>query len=400
MMLKSRNPNFARTFATGLIAAALAAPLAASAATGANTAAVVNTLHPIVLTPEQIIQNKAAALGAAFTGNAVSSLECVTGGYRIRYENCDVYYSPSTGGVCETHGGIQAKYNYLGGPNSGLGLPQCDESGLSDGKGRYNVFSNNNSAIVWHPTTGPMEIQGAIHREWINEGSDTGPLGYPTSDEIALEGGAAYSDFQNGLLYWDGSKLSEPLTAGLTGAQMQKVMRNLVVDQNNIFGGESVADIMGLDSFSFLGASNTGYDFQRTGNRRVTFRLEGDYAGGITTIITSHYVLDLTFLFFSQKEADGSTSLRVQLVDQSGYVTGMSDRSNRVTSGYLDTVFIQPFKSPRKLIGVTIPAIVKVLSFKVLPDGGLQLYLQPDGPNGGAALVQLAVQLALNRLAQ
>src|SRR5436305_28813 len=83
--------------------------------------------------------------------------------------------------VCEIHGDILAKYNDVRGWNSGLGLPQCDVSGLGDGKGLYSVFAYNNSAIVSHPDTGPRVIQGAIHNAWVNMGSDTGPLGYPTT---------------------------------------------------------------------------------------------------------------------------------------------------------------------------------------------------------------------------
>ena len=60
----------------------------------------------------------------------------------------------------------------------------------------------------------------------------------------------------------------------------------------------------------------------------------------------------------------------------------------------------QPFGagvSSVKLIDVTIPAAVPVLSFKVLKEGALELFLQPGG---GAPLVQLAVQLAIDRLAK
>src|SRR5690349_13607518 len=46
----------ARILATGLLGASLAAPIAAPiAASAANTPAAVNTQHPIVATPEQII---------------------------------------------------------------------------------------------------------------------------------------------------------------------------------------------------------------------------------------------------------------------------------------------------------------------------------------------------------
>ena len=57
-----------------------------------------------------LISQKASQLGQEFTGNAVSGVETVTGGYRVRYRNCDIYYSSKTG-AHEVHGDIRSKYN-------------------------------------------------------------------------------------------------------------------------------------------------------------------------------------------------------------------------------------------------------------------------------------------------
>ena len=46
---------------------------------------------------------------------------------------------------------------------------------------------------------------------------------------------------------------------------------------------------------------------------------------------------------------------------------------------------------------MTIPAGMPFSSFKVLADGAIKLFLPPDG---GGGLVQLAVQLAFDRLAK
>jgi hypothetical protein len=56
-----------------------------------------------------------------------------------------------------------------------------------------------------------------------------------------------------------------------------------------------------------------------------------------------------------------------------------------------------PLPIPVKLIDVTIPAAVPVLSFKVLEDGRLKLFMKPGD---GSSVVQLAVQLAFDRLAK
>jgi hypothetical protein len=91
----------------GLMAAGVAAAMVTSGPP-VGAAPGVNDVHPIVASPEQIIQGKASALGADFTGPAVGSgtVETVPGGYRIRYQNCDIYYSETTS-VHEVHGGIR-----------------------------------------------------------------------------------------------------------------------------------------------------------------------------------------------------------------------------------------------------------------------------------------------------
>jgi hypothetical protein len=251
--------------------------------------------------------------------------------------------------------------------------------------GRYSDFANG-AQIVWHPTTGPMLIKRTIKNAWLSGGGTVGPLGYPTSDEIALGGGAAYSDFQNGVLYWDGSKMSEPLTAGLTGAQMPQALRLLLTSQGN----ERY-----LDNCQLQGVSSTGYDFQRSRNRLDKFYLDG------TTVseISDDYGLHMNLLFFAQKEGDGSTSLRMVATDHSIAVTpgilpvilGAVDAKD--IRDFVEAAFVPSYS--RQLIGLRIPAGVNVLSFKVLSDGGIQLYLQPGG---GAPQVQQAVQSALNAL--
>jgi LGFP repeat len=58
------------------------------------------------------------ALGGA-PGRPISDLENVAGGYRIRYEHGAIYYR-GRGKPAWVYGDIGAKYDSLGGPNSGL----------------------------------------------------------------------------------------------------------------------------------------------------------------------------------------------------------------------------------------------------------------------------------------
>src|SRR5262249_59093343 len=96
----------------------VAASLAASTAASADNGGIVGPIPPnttALITASQMIQDKAAALGLHVTGYAVSSLEEVPSGHRIRYENCDIYYSPDAG-CHEIRGAIRDKYNAMGGP--------------------------------------------------------------------------------------------------------------------------------------------------------------------------------------------------------------------------------------------------------------------------------------------
>jgi uncharacterized protein with LGFP repeats len=151
----------------------------------------------VAITPVQIIGAKAQALGGRVTGWQAGPLETVTGGYRIHYDFCDIYYSPATG-AHEVRGDIRNKYHALGGADSalGLGLPATDQLVTSDGVGHYNEFSGN-ASIYLNPNTGPMMVRGAIRAAWVANGAQAGPAGYPTSDEIALGGGSTFNDFQN-----------------------------------------------------------------------------------------------------------------------------------------------------------------------------------------------------------
>jgi hypothetical protein len=150
------------------------------------------------------------------------------------------------------------------------------------------------------------------------------------------------------------------------------------------------------DSLEILGVSKTGYGFSQSRNRLIHIRIEGrQTSGNLVTPAPANFLLDLSLLFFAQKEADGSTTLRVALQKHSGYATGRGDVEGLWK--WVDDLFVKPFAAPRKLINVTIPASVPVLSLKVLADGTIKLCLPPGG---GAPLTQLAVQLALDRLAK
>ena len=148
------------------------------------------------------ITAKANALGPKFTGRAVSAVETVSGGYRERFANCDIYYSSATG-AHEVHGDIRLKWNdlrsnlwYMG---VNLGLPTSDE--INDGfGGRISHFQFGD--IDWTRPTGAHEVHGAILAKWNDLRAHDLNLGHPTSDQMADGLGGQISYFQGGVIDW------------------------------------------------------------------------------------------------------------------------------------------------------------------------------------------------------
>ncbi|TVT17458.1 hypothetical protein FNH05_36025, partial [Amycolatopsis rhizosphaerae] len=101
-------------------------------------------------------------------------------------------------------GAIRDRWAALGWEAGPLGYPTTDELATPDGVGRYNHFSGPGS-IYWSPNTGAHGIYGAIRDKWASMGWETSPLGYPTSDEYDVTGGRR-NDFVSGwITFWFGN---------------------------------------------------------------------------------------------------------------------------------------------------------------------------------------------------
>ncbi|SNS00589.1 Beta-lactamase enzyme family protein [Geodermatophilus pulveris] len=118
------------------------------------------------------------------------------GGAGSRFQGGAIYWSPGTGAHWVT-GAIRRTWEATGAERGRLGYPTSDEITLRGGAG--SRFQG--GAIYWSPDTGAHWVTGAIRRTWEATGAERGRLGYPTSDEITLRGGAG-SRFQGGAIYW------------------------------------------------------------------------------------------------------------------------------------------------------------------------------------------------------
>jgi uncharacterized protein with LGFP repeats len=142
-------------------------------------------------------------------GEAVGAEQAGPGYTWQEFRNGRLYASPQTG-VHQIEGEILATYLALGGP-AALGLPVTDESASASGRGRYNHVAIGGS-IYWSPTTGARLVFGAIRDAWAATGWDTGPLGFPTSNELPAAGGGRHGAFEGGDVYWSPATGAHPVT--------------------------------------------------------------------------------------------------------------------------------------------------------------------------------------------
>ncbi|MDI2030408.1 PQQ-dependent sugar dehydrogenase [Saccharopolyspora sp. TS4A08] len=113
-----------------------------------------------------------------------------------------VYWTANTGSHA-VWGAIRAQWARLGWETGPIGYPTTDETGTPDRVGRFNHFSKA-SSIYWTPQTGAHGIWGAIRDLWSRIGWETGPTGYPTTDEsITPDGVGRYNHFSKAAsIYW------------------------------------------------------------------------------------------------------------------------------------------------------------------------------------------------------
>lgn len=119
-------------------------------------------------------------------------------GRYVHYRDGSIYWTPGTG-AHEVHGSIAATWAALGWETGPLGYPVTDERTAPDGRGRYNHFRG--GSVYWSPATGAHEVRGSIGATWSSLGWERSWLGYPTSNEYAVPAGRA-QDFEGGRATW------------------------------------------------------------------------------------------------------------------------------------------------------------------------------------------------------
>ncbi|MBY6683994.1 hypothetical protein HQ305_06765 [Rhodococcus sp. BP-149] len=151
------------------------------------------------------IRDKYNSMGAQFSFLFVPTSEELVNpdgfGRRQTFINGPIYWSPQ-GGAHPVVNHFFAAWQRLGWEGGVLGYPTTDEIVNPDGVGRRQEFQG--AAVYWRLNEA-YAIGGAIRDKWNTTGAESGPLGYPSTDEIGVtKYSGRYNNFGNGTITWSG----------------------------------------------------------------------------------------------------------------------------------------------------------------------------------------------------
>ncbi len=179
--------------------------------------------------------------GPAALGFPVTDEVAVAGGARSTFTGGSVFWSGATGAHAVI-GGILARYDQLGGP-PGLGFPTTDEVGMAGGA----RVSFQRGAILWSGGTGAKYVIGGILAKYDGYGGAP-RLGFPVTDEVAVAGGAR-STFTGGSVFWSGG----------TGSHV--VIGAILARYDQIGGPSSYIGFPTSDEFGVSGGAQTNFSY-------------------------------------------------------------------------------------------------------------------------------------------
>jgi LGFP repeat len=364
-----------------------AAGIGSAALAASNTAALTAPGDPTVrsLFPAALalvaIEDKARALGASFTGKAFTGrVETVPGGFRERFEKCDIYYSPSTG-THELHGEFRGVFDlHRFHDKTPPGLPMTDEQPMDLDRGTTVELAGDAALYRTPSIPRPVLVSGAIRDAWRASGAEEGPYGFPFRDQIDLGGGAAFAEFENDTLYFNGSAIAAPLTAGLTPPQVARAVLKML--QRSVPAPLNILAVIPRSNNpqKFFFRDGGGY------TRALQFLVEG-----VDTNTHQGFLIPLTFCFFADTNTQFTVLEAVLLDFVPNGDGGQTEIDINSTFGDMKRHALRP-----TLIDLPVPAVVNWLAVKIMPDGALKVYFQP----GNGDLAALAVQRELDAVAR
>jgi hypothetical protein len=159
-------------------------------------------------TPTVVNAIDAKAAESPWLGDRITQGEntCPDGvGKWAQFTNGYIYWSPSTG-AHPIPASLFGKFADLGWEAGPLGYPTTDHTVLngSDGKPVGDVQGYQGGALYVRYGQPACWVHGAIRDRWNKSGFETGPFGWPTSDEQPHDDGTVQT-FDHGSIYWSPS---------------------------------------------------------------------------------------------------------------------------------------------------------------------------------------------------
>lgn len=158
-----------------------------------------------------------AKIAASWLGKRLTTGEgdAIDGGKYAHFENGSIYWHARTGAWAIPKS-IFEKYSEMRWEQSFLGFPVGRHTVLTvpvTGQAWGDVQAFEGGAIYRKYNQPGYVVTGAIRERWNRTGFENGDFGWPTSDEIKLEGGAVKQTFERGVIIWspDGTVALKPL---------------------------------------------------------------------------------------------------------------------------------------------------------------------------------------------
>ncbi len=120
-----------------------------------------------------------------------------------QFQNGRIYWSANTGAWPVT-GAIQQRWIGTGSEYGTIGYPSGPElCGIRD-NGCWQQFQN--GRFYWSANAGAWPVANAIANRWIADGSEYGQLGFAVGPELCpIRDNGCWQQFQNGRIYWSAS---------------------------------------------------------------------------------------------------------------------------------------------------------------------------------------------------
>lgn len=340
--------------------------------------------HPLTGAHEVhgLIRAKWAKLGweRSFLGYPKTDEQDSGGGAEGRYnlfQGGAITWKRGAAEAFETHGSIRSKFGQMGWEAGFLGFPATDETKTPDGVGRFNHFEG--GSIYWKPSLSAHEVHGLIRQMWSSQGWEKNPeLGYPISDELPTYQGAKhrFSDFENGVVYWKyGAKNAAPLAKFVIGNASRSVDQVMASIRAVIEPKLKSDSRVYIKNGPYLGeVTDYTWDGSRVRNRQ--YRVHTDLGIDISGVPDPTCSLDVWIAIdFDRGKGEVWSSLdRWHIHTHVPWPTSMGLTAAEVNQKF--KAVLDPLlgvrQSPEKL-----PDGMHLLSVKVMPNGDLNVYLQP-----------------------